>query len=156
MVDFGGILHAIEGAAGSLLGMPMLGVNQAKLEATNPNPSFGQRLGTTMDSAGPAASAVGALNNIAPLKFALDLPNRTVDSFFNGIQAGNLPGDDASFTKGWANAWSNWGTANHLSAGEIVGADINAIGKPGVQDPLAMDPTTTQGVKGLKQLAHGT
>ena len=160
MPDLGGffsdLFHGALQVAGTGLGMPMLGVNQIKLEATNPNPNFGQRLGAVVDSAGPANTAITAINNIAPLKFVLDLPNRLVDSMFNGIQTGNLPGDDGSFAKGWSNAWDNWGTENHVSAGEILASQISAIGTSGVQDPLAMDPTTTQGVQGLKQLAHGT
>src|SRR5574340_546729 len=67
----------------------------------NAAPSGGLTLGSVVNAVPlvhAAGEAVGfASDHIAPLKFALDLPNRTVDSFITGVQDANM--DDGSDRK---------------------------------------------------------
>lgn len=87
----------------------------------------------------------------APLKFVLDFGNRTADSFFTGGQAEDDSDPTTTFFDGWRQGWDSWGTEDHLSAGQIVGANINN----GFQ-ATGLSPFTAQGVKDTQTLARST
>ncbi|NUP75214.1 MAG: hypothetical protein HOQ07_11290, partial [Sinomonas sp.] len=99
-----------------------------------------------------AGEAVGAAaNNFAPLKFVLDFGNRTADSFFTGAQAEDDGDSTTTFFDGWKQGWDSWGTADHLSAGQIIGANINN----GLQ-ATGISPFTQQGIKDTQTLSRST
>lgn len=66
----------------------------------------------------------------SPLKFTLDLPNRTFDALWSGAQFSDYKfstGDEDrldNFAEGWRRAWDSWGTDQHTSGGEIIAANL--------------------------------
>ena len=65
-----------------------------------------------------------------PLKFTLDLPNRTFDALWSGAQFSDYKfstGDEDrldNFAEGWRRSWDSWGTDQHTSGGEIIASSI--------------------------------
>lgn len=128
---------------------------------TSANPLFDadasamERIGTVVNAIPglpQAGEAIGAAaDHFAPLKFVLDFGNRTADSFFTGAQAEDDDDSTTTFFDGWRQGWDSWGSEDHLSAGQIVGANINN----GFQ-ATGLSPFTSQGVKDTQALARTT
>ena len=99
--------------------------------------------------AGEATTA--AADSFAPLKFVLDFGNRTTDSFFTGAAVVDDSNPETSFADGWVQGWESWGTADHVTAGQLVGATIN-----NGMAPTGLSPFTSQGIKEIQTLSGST
>lgn len=95
--------------------------------------------------------------NVAPLKFVLDFGMRTVDSFANGFQYNDTMNDTSlsTWAQGWRKSWDSFGTADHVSAGQLVGAQLNESFEGETEaGPLRdMNPFTQQGVAAITELS---
>src|SRR5690242_7328674 len=117
--------------------------------------SAGERIASVVNAI-PGLHVAGeattfAADNFAPLKFVLDFGNRTTDSFFTGVQAEDDSDSETSFADGWVQGWDSWGTDSHVTAGQLIGANISN----GFQ-ATGLSPFTKQGVQETQALSRST
>ena len=128
----------------------------------NPNPTFQDRAGALLNAI-PFAHSLGVAtgfvaDHVAPLKFALDFGNKTTDSFFGGFAYNDATKDSSlgTWAEGFRKSWDSWGTADHVSAGDLIGASVNeAFGGQAPSGSIHnVNPFTQQGAAAFRDLAR--